>query len=137
MRSPRPHAAKTADEEVKKSNRIVRNLARVAEKVAEEAERKKVIPIAPAEPEGEREASGEAKKAKETIDRYMAKVKNPMTAIRACCIECSGGSVKEVTLCRVKSCALHPFREGKNPFRKDSSAFKAAQANGESDDTDE
>lgn len=42
---------------------------------------------------------------------------NPVKAIRAKCIDCCCG-VKEVELCTVTACQLHPFRLGKNPFRK-------------------
>lgn len=54
----------------------------------------------------------------ETIKRYAEKVKNPLTAIRAKCVECSGGSLKEVAQCPVTKCALHPFRMGTNPLHK-------------------
>lgn len=50
------------------------------------------------------------------IERYKSKVRNPKTAIRAKCVECSGGSLKEVSMCRVFKCALYPFRMGENPF---------------------
>lgn len=53
-----------------------------------------------------------------TIHRYRDKIKNPKTAIRAKCVECSGGSLKEVAECPVIQCALHPFRMGVNPFNK-------------------
>ena len=59
-----------------------------------------------------------ASESADTIERYKAKVRNPMTAIRAKCVECSGGSLKEVAECKELSCALIPFRMGKNPFRK-------------------
>lgn len=34
-------------------------------------------------------------------------------AIRLKCLDCSGGSTKEVRLCAIKSCALYRFRMGK------------------------
>lgn len=43
---------------------------------------------------------------------------SPLRAIRAKCLDCSGGSRQEITLCPVKECPLHPFRSGKNPFTK-------------------
>lgn len=61
---------------------------------------------------------GDYKGAQEVVHRYASKVKNPRTAIRAKCVECSGGSLKEVADCRVTTCALHPFRMGVNPFNK-------------------
>lgn len=36
-------------------------------------------------------------------------------AIRAYCIECSGGNKNEVRLCNLKDCPLYPYRLGKNP----------------------
>jgi hypothetical protein len=45
-------------------------------------------------------------------------VKNPMTAIRARCIQCTNGQVSEVKLCATKTCALWPFRQGDNPHNK-------------------
>jgi hypothetical protein len=48
-----------------------------------------------------------------------AKLINPIKAIRDKCIDCAGGSSKEVALCTCSdSCALWPFRFGKNPFRQ-------------------
>jgi len=42
---------------------------------------------------------------------------SPLKAIRAKCLDCSFNA-KEVRLCTVTECALHPFRFGKNPFIK-------------------
>jgi len=44
-----------------------------------------------------------------------------LKAIRAKCLDCSGGSHAEVADCLVKSCALYPFRMGKNPWRAQAS----------------
>lgn len=46
------------------------------------------------------------------------KNKSPLKAIRAHCLECVGGSYREVKLCPCTKCELYPFRFGKNPFRK-------------------
>lgn len=45
------------------------------------------------------------------------KLKNPVKAIRAFCLNCCGESASEVKLCPSIRCALYPFRFGKNPFR--------------------
>lgn len=45
-------------------------------------------------------------------------ITNPVKAIRAFCLECSGGSTAEVKECPVVRCALFPFRMGKNPYRQ-------------------
>lgn len=42
---------------------------------------------------------------------------NPLQAIRLKCIDCSGGSFKEVRFCTVRSCSLYELRLGKNPGR--------------------
>lgn len=41
----------------------------------------------------------------------------PLKAIRLKCLDCCGGSPKEVKLCAAEKCSLHPFRFGKNPKR--------------------
>ena len=48
----------------------------------------------------------------------MKKKLTPLKAIRAKCLECSGGSPKEVRFCPAEDCSLFPFRLGKNPHRK-------------------
>ncbi len=37
---------------------------------------------------------------------------NKSQAIKANCLDCSGGSPKEVTLCHIVYCPLYPFRFG-------------------------
>ena len=44
-------------------------------------------------------------------------IRSPGKAIRAKCIDCSGGSSEEVKACPVTDCPLYAFRRGKNPFR--------------------
>ena len=39
----------------------------------------------------------------------------PMKAIRAKCLDCCCGQMKEVRLCPVKKCPLYPYRFGKRP----------------------
>lgn len=82
----------------------------------------------------------EAKEEEGTVARYRAKVCNYRTAIRAKCVECCCGSLKEVTECRITSCALHPFRMGENPFNKKTRERMAREAGEEfhdDDDTDD
>ena len=47
-----------------------------------------------------------------------ADISSPGKAIRAKCLDCSGGSSDNVKTCPVTSCPLYPFRLGSNPFRK-------------------
>ena len=54
--------------------------------------------------------------------------KTPVKAIRLYCLECSGGSSKEVELCVMPHCALYPFRFGRNPFRAEREATEKQQA---------
>ena len=44
--------------------------------------------------------------------------KTPMAAIKAKCLDCCCYQIGEVRACTVTACPLHPFRGGKNPFRK-------------------
>jgi hypothetical protein len=74
---------------------------------------------------------------REVVRRYQEKVRNPRTAIRAKCVECSGGSLKEVQLCRVVDCALYPFRMGLNPFNKKTQRRLARESGGLFDDQTE
>ena len=38
-----------------------------------------------------------------------------LKAVRAKCLDCSGGSAQEVALCGSGNCALHAFRFGRDP----------------------
>jgi len=52
------------------------------------------------------------------LDNYTEEQKiPPLKAIREKCLDCAG-SRGEVRKCPSLSCWLHPFRFGKNPFRK-------------------
>lgn len=44
----------------------------------------------------------------------MAKL-TPIKAIRAKCLDCSGGQFKEVRLCPVQDCPLYEYRSGHRP----------------------
>ena len=46
------------------------------------------------------------------------KILTPLRAIRAKCIDCSAGSMKEVRECVLLDCPLYPYRLGKSPNRK-------------------
>ena len=39
----------------------------------------------------------------------------PVKAIRAKCLDCTGGQFSEIRLCPVHTCALHPYRMGHRP----------------------
>ena len=52
-----------------------------------------------------------------TVAAFFANDGTRLQAIKRRCLDCSGGSKKEVRGCRVRDCDLHPFRLGKNPNR--------------------
>ena len=52
----------------------------------------------------------------------------PIKAIRAKCIDCCAGQPKEVRLCSIEKCPLHPYRMGHRP--KDGS-LPTEEADGE------
>ena len=45
-------------------------------------------------------------------------MKTPIKSIRAYCIECQGGSFKEVRLCTLRDCPLYAYRMGKRPSQE-------------------
>ena len=45
------------------------------------------------------------------------KIPSVLRSVRLKCLDCSCGSVKEVELCPVTSCALYPYRFGKSLTR--------------------
>ncbi len=55
-------------------------------------------------------------KIESKITQAKKHIKNPVTAIRAKCIDCSPES-NGVTNCVILFCSLHPYRFGKSPFR--------------------
>jgi len=52
----------------------------------------------------------------------------PIKAIRAKCLDCSGGNNAEVRNCVIPSCPLYPYRMGHNPYIKLSDERKAQMA---------
>lgn len=48
--------------------------------------------------------------------RVLGHPETPLRAIRAKCVDCSGGSLAEARKCTVVSCPLWPMRMGSNPF---------------------
>jgi len=46
------------------------------------------------------------------------RMKTPVKSIRAYCIECQGGSHKEVRLCTSYDCPLYGYRMGKRPSQE-------------------
>jgi hypothetical protein len=60
--------------------------------------------------------------------RDLGHPESPTRAIRAKCIDCSGGSDTEARKCVAVGCPLWPFRMGSNPFRPVSDAQLASVA---------
>lgn len=56
--------------------------------------------------------------SEETSDVRGKEVTSPLKAIRAFCIDCQGGAVREIKSCTAPKCPLYAFRMGKNPYRK-------------------
>ena len=72
---------------------------------------------------------------KAIIAKYVSKVNNRKTAIRAFCIQCSNGQPSEVRYCKVSKCALFAFRMGNDPFNLKS--IKSAAAKNGSDEPED
>lgn len=67
-------------------------------------------------PDELQEGETEVEAAERIVAKYKSRAKTPSKAIRAFCIECVGGLVREVTRCTARTCTLFPFRHGHNPF---------------------
>src|SRR5271170_3115565 len=52
-----------------------------------------------------------------TAAQFHAGRQSALKAIKAKCFDCSGAEKSEVRKCAFKDCALHPFRQGRNPNR--------------------
>lgn len=48
----------------------------------------------------------------------MATTLTPVKAIRKYCLNCSGGSFKEVEKCVISECELYEYRYGKRPVKE-------------------
>jgi hypothetical protein len=57
-------------------------------------------------------------KTLEELNEAVGKNRSLKEAVRLKCIECSAFQYSEVRDCTITTCPLHPFRLGKNPFRK-------------------
>jgi hypothetical protein len=53
-----------------------------------------------------------------TAAELHARRHSALTAIKRKCFDCSGASKADVRNCAFADCALHPFRQGKNPNRR-------------------
>lgn len=53
---------------------------------------------------------------------------SPIKALRAKCLDCSGGSYLEVMHCQVGGCPSYPFRLGHDPWRKKAEVTEAQRA---------
>ena len=52
------------------------------------------------------------------------KIKTPIKAIRQNCLNCSGGSYKEVKQCVIHNCPLYPYRMGRRPNQIDIDTYE-------------
>jgi hypothetical protein len=50
--------------------------------------------------------------------KYRNRIRSPLTAIRAFCVECQGGSPKSVNKCTLVECPFWAFRMGQNGYRR-------------------
>ena len=47
------------------------------------------------------------------------KILTPIKSIRAKCLDCCCGQRKEVKICPIEDCSLHPYRMGRRPKTKE------------------
>lgn len=65
--------------------------------------------------------------------RLLGHPESPISAIRAKCVDCCGGSPGEVRKCTAVSCPLWPMRMGRNPFYGQSHAKRVIEEEPEAD----
>lgn len=65
----------------------------------------------------------------------MSTKKAVLKLIHAYCIDCSTGSKREVRLCPVYTCSLHPFRLGSDPTPNQNTGF--AKKRGQARDSEQ
>jgi hypothetical protein len=63
-----------------------------------------------------------------TAAEFHAQRHSALMAIKLKCFDCSGVSKSEVRNCAFTDCALHPFRQGKNPNRTYSADERARRS---------
>jgi hypothetical protein len=61
--------------------------------------------------------------------RQLQHPETPLRAIRAYCIDCSGGNAAEARKCTAVFCPLWPMRMSANPFHASSASAKLDMAN--------
>jgi hypothetical protein len=54
--------------------------------------------------------------------------KEVLSALRAKCLDCAGGSKREVSKCGAYTCRLHPFRFGRDPHPNQTTGFAKLRA---------
>jgi hypothetical protein len=47
------------------------------------------------------------------------KLKTPMKAIRAKCLDCTCNQLQDIRECTIKKCPLYPYRMGRRPTDKE------------------
>lgn len=52
------------------------------------------------------------------IQKAIARVRSPLTAIRGFCVTCMGGYTSLIETCPSTKCPLHLYRRGRNPNAK-------------------
>ena len=57
------------------------------------------------------------------------KVKTPIKAIRAKCLDCTCNQLQESRECTVKNCPLHPYRMGRRPNDKEIIEYEKLKEN--------
>lgn len=66
------------------------------------------------QPSSQKKRETEIEAADRIEKKYKERAITPLKAIRAKCVQCQAGKVKEIAKCTSVSCALHPFRMGKH-----------------------
>lgn len=52
------------------------------------------------------------------------KLKTPMKAIRAKCLDCTLNQLQDIRECTIKKCPLYPYRMGRRPTDKELAEYE-------------
>lgn len=74
------------------------------------------LEVSPYEADGNEMIGKNPREISKAVLATLGHPKSLPKAIRAKCIDCSGGQQSEVRKCVATNCALWPFRMGRNPF---------------------
>jgi hypothetical protein len=92
-------------------------------------ERSRFLHVSPYESDGGHVIGRDPRQVPLAEIRLLQHPESPIKAIRAKCVDCSGGNAAEARKCTAVFCPLWPMRMGVSPFHASSASAKLDMAN--------